>query len=56
MISGTVHAREWITAPVIEYIAKQLVDGYKAGDNDTQAVLDNYDFYMFPFVNPDGKP
>ncbi|KAH6846464.1 Metallocarboxypeptidase A-like protein [Alternaria tenuissima] len=51
---GTVHAREWITAPVIEYIAKQLVDGYKAGDNDTQAVLDNYDFYMFPFVNPDG--
>jgi murein tripeptide amidase MpaA len=51
-----VHAREWITAPVIEYIAKQLVDGYKAGDNATQAVLDNYDFYMFPFVNPDGKP
>jgi murein tripeptide amidase MpaA len=39
----------------IEYVAKQLVDGYKAGDNVTQAFLDSYDFYMFPFVNPDGK-
>jgi murein tripeptide amidase MpaA len=51
---GTVHAREWITAPVIEYIAKQLVDGYKAGDNETKSFLDKYDFYMFPIVNPDG--
>ncbi|KAF1850604.1 uncharacterized protein K460DRAFT_301829 [Cucurbitaria berberidis CBS 394.84] len=51
---GTVHAREWIAAPVIEYIAKQLIDGYKAGDNVTQAFLNKYDFYIFPFVNPDG--
>lgn len=49
---GTVHAREWITAPVIEYIAKQLVDAYKT--NGTQSFLDKYDFYMFPIVNPDG--
>jgi hypothetical protein len=38
----------------IEYVAQQLVQGYKSGDNVTQAFLDNYDFYIFPFVNPDG--
>jgi len=51
---GTVHAREWIAAPTIEYVAQQLVQGYKSGDNVTQTFLDNYDFYIFPFVNPDG--
>lgn len=40
---------------VVEYIAKQLVDGYKAGDNETKSFLDKYDFYMFPIVNPDGE-
>ena len=38
----------------IEYIAKALTYEYKAGNNYTQAILDNYDIYMFPFVNPDG--
>jgi murein tripeptide amidase MpaA len=38
----------------IEYVAQQLVQGYKSGDNVTQAFLNNYDFYIFPFVNPDG--
>lgn len=68
---GTVHAREWIVAPVnaelkialmcanvtqtLEYITKQLIDGYKSGDNLTQTFLNNYDFYIFPIVNPDGK-
>jgi len=39
----------------IEYVAQQLIQGYKGGDNITQAFLNNYDFYIFPFVNPDGK-
>lgn len=39
----------------IEYITKQLIDGYKSGDNLTQTFLNNYDFYIFPIVNPDGK-
>ncbi|KZM18637.1 metallocarboxypeptidase [Ascochyta rabiei] len=50
---GTVHAREWIVAPTLEYITKQLVDGYKSGDNLTQTFLNSYDFYIFPIVNPD---
>ncbi|KAK7990247.1 hypothetical protein PG990_014527 [Apiospora arundinis] len=51
---GTVHAREWITAPVVEYITWQLIDGYNAGNNQTRSFLDQYDYYIFPFVNPDG--
>lgn len=38
---------------VIEYLAYQLADNY-ATDNVTQFFLDNYDFYILPFVNPDG--
>lgn len=38
----------------IEYITQQLIQGYKAGNNETQALLDKWDFYIFPFVNPDG--
>lgn len=51
---GTVHAREWITAPVIEYLTLNLIRGYNAGDNLTQSYVDNYDFWILPFVNPDG--
>ncbi|KAH7123900.1 zinc carboxypeptidase [Dendryphion nanum] len=51
---ASVHAREWITTPTVEYLALQLVNGYKSGDNVTQGFLDSYDFFIFPFVNPDG--
>ncbi|KAI1261858.1 hypothetical protein F5Y18DRAFT_440030 [Xylariaceae sp. FL1019] len=51
--NGNVHAREWITSMVVEYILYQLVTGYPK-DPVVQAVLDNYDFYVLPIVNPDG--
>ena len=51
---ATVHAREWIAAPVVEYLSTQLIEGYKAGENVSTGFLNKYDFYVFPFVNPDG--
>lgn len=39
----------------VEYLTLQLINGYKAGDNETLAVLDDFDFYIIPIVNPDGK-
>ncbi|KAK7191668.1 Metallocarboxypeptidase A-like protein-like protein 2 [Paraphaeosphaeria sporulosa] len=51
---GTVHAREWISAPVVEYITYQLVTGYKSNDATVRTFLDSYDFFILPFVNPDG--
>ncbi|KAI1362772.1 hypothetical protein F5Y08DRAFT_260206 [Xylaria arbuscula] len=50
---GNVHAREWITSIVVEYILYQLVTGYES-DELVQKILDNYDFYVLPVVNPDG--
>jgi len=54
---GTVHAREWITAMTLEYITYQMVAGYKGSkgkpkDPEICALLDEYDFYIIPFVNP----
>lgn len=40
---------------MIEYLAYQLIDGYKSGDANATAFLDHYDFYLVPFHNPDGK-
>ncbi|KAF5656453.1 ECM14-like protein [Fusarium heterosporum] len=51
---GSVHAREWIAGPTLEYITLQLVKGFKGGDKDVKSYLNKYDFYIFPFVNPDG--
>ncbi|KAK3309410.1 carboxypeptidase A2 [Chaetomium strumarium] len=46
---GTVHAREWISTMVNEYIAYTLLTS-----TEGQVFLDKYDFFIFPVVNPDG--
>ena len=40
---------------MIEYLAYQLIDGYKSGDANVTSFLDYYDFYLVPFHNPDGR-
>ncbi|KAL2194701.1 hypothetical protein P885DRAFT_42468 [Corynascus similis CBS 632.67] len=50
---GTIHAREWITTMVTEYIAYNLLQQYSK-DKDVQQTIDSFDFYIFPIVNPDG--
>ncbi|KAI9162896.1 Metallocarboxypeptidase A [Paramyrothecium foliicola] len=51
---ATVHAREWISTMVIEYLAYQLIDGYRKGAANVTSFLDHYDFWLVPFHNPDG--
>ncbi|KAI0417030.1 hypothetical protein F5X98DRAFT_341960 [Xylaria grammica] len=51
---GNVHAREWISSITVEYITYQLINNY-SNDTAIKAVLDNYDFYILPIVNPDGR-
>ncbi|KAM0304161.1 hypothetical protein ACHAPM_002233 [Fusarium culmorum] len=50
---GTVHAREWIATMTAEYLAYQLLTKY-ASDAAVKAIVDKYDFYITPIVNPDG--
>ncbi|KAI5367987.1 Putative peptidase M14, carboxypeptidase A [Septoria linicola] len=38
----------------LEYIAWQMIFEYKRLSRDVRKFLDEYDFYIFPFVNPDG--
>ncbi|KAL1893040.1 hypothetical protein Sste5346_006721 [Sporothrix stenoceras] len=63
---GTVHAREWIATMVVEYLAFQLAEATSQAadttmsfDNKTTygniaSLLETYDVYAFPIVNPDG--
>lgn len=48
------HAREWVTTMVTEYIAYRLLGDYRAGDEGVREAVDKYDFYIIPVVNPDG--
>lgn len=48
-----IHAREWITAPVVLYLANHLVENYDTNPC-VQALVDQTDFYLAPCVNPDG--
>ena len=53
IIHGNVHAREWITSMTTEYFAWQLLTKY-ASDASVKAIVDKFDFYITPIVNPDG--
>ncbi|KAF5026802.1 hypothetical protein F66182_1086 [Fusarium sp. NRRL 66182] len=51
---GTVHAREWISTMTTEYMVYQLLTKYST-DAAVKAIVDKFDFYITPLVNPDGK-
>lgn len=40
---------------VVEYITLQLINAHKNATNATDSILNQYDFHIFPVVNPDGK-
>lgn len=46
--------REWISPAVVVYIAEQLIEGYNNGDARIKPLVENFDFYIVPVVNPDG--
>jgi len=50
---ATIHAREWITAPVVLYFLEYLIDNYGV-DPCVTALVDRSDIYLSPCVNPDG--
>jgi hypothetical protein len=50
---GGQHAREWVTVPVTEYCAEQLLTKY-ATDPQVQNLVNNVEFIFVPIMNPDG--
>ncbi|XP_050559620.1 carboxypeptidase B-like [Spodoptera frugiperda] len=49
VIDGTIHAREWITAPTVAWAIHKLVENVTEPD-----LLDRFDWILVPIANPDG--
>ena len=50
-VESGMHAREWISPATATYIINQLLT---SDDVEIQQIALNYDWYIFPHVNPDG--
>lgn len=50
-VEGGIHAREWISPATSTYIISELLT---SSDPDVQHLANNFDWYFFPVVNPDG--
>jgi hypothetical protein len=53
LITGSYHAREWISIEVPVYFANQLLSNY-ATDDSIKYLVDHLQFWIIPIVNPDG--
>ncbi|GAA5924302.1 hypothetical protein JCM3775_005650 [Rhodotorula graminis] len=54
VVSGTQHAREWIAASTVLYLAHDLVAPDARGKTPHHKLLNNVEFTFIPVVNPDG--
>ncbi|KAK2139154.1 hypothetical protein LSH36_1992g00007 [Paralvinella palmiformis] len=52
-IDAGIHAREWISHTTALYLAEMLISGYTQ-DKFIRHMVDNYDWYILPCLNPDG--
>ena len=52
VITGGVHAREWISVSTTLYVMYQLIQLYET--NPTSKALTNLNFLFIPVINPDG--
>ena len=49
-IDGGIHAREWISPATVAYIMSELLSNADIHSD----ILDEFDFYAMPLINPDG--
>ncbi|XP_071446225.1 zinc carboxypeptidase-like [Hetaerina americana] len=50
-VDGGMHAREWISPAVNTYMLNQVVTSQ---DPTVRELVDSFDWYFFPVINPDG--
>ena len=50
-----IHAREWITLATCIWIVEKLIEDYRNNDSIIRDLLDFWNVYIIPSLNPDGK-
>jgi carboxypeptidase T len=53
LFTSLVHSNEWVSLPVVLYLAYQLVSRYQ-DDAEVKYILDHSSLWFVPLVNPDG--
>ncbi|PWW71847.1 hypothetical protein C7212DRAFT_231458 [Tuber magnatum] len=55
IVTGAVHAREWISVSTVSYLAYSLITGYRRNnDRVLDTIVDEFDWYFIPTLNVDG--
>lgn len=50
-VEGGIHAREWISPATVTYILNEILT---SNDDAFRTMVESFDWYVFPHVNPDG--
>ncbi|QPG74918.1 hypothetical protein FOA43_002256 [Brettanomyces nanus] len=54
VITGGIHAREWISISTVCYVISNILSDYENGSKKVRRYLQNLDFLFLPVMNPDG--